>query len=290
MSVFSNRLSISLERPVDPATLHILELIDSLLRRAKIPYMLVGATARDLLLFHVFGQKVTRATFDLDFAILVDSWEQFATVKRLFLDIPGFTDKGREAQRLHYLTAEAAYETIVDIIPFGKLETKDRTIAWPPDADVIMNVVAFSDAFENAIVVDVDSNLSVPVTSLPGLAILKLFAWLDRHYDRDVQDIRKLIETYTDAGNVERLYEEENDELKRVGFDTVLAGAFLLGKDMQRIMDTKVRRKLLTLLSEKELAELIRQLARTMSVLDDRTESAEALLEALFRGMALAVL
>ena len=79
-------------------------------------------------------------------------------------------------------------------------------------------------------------------------------------------------------------------ELKRVGFDTVLAGAFLLGKDMQRIMDTKVRRKLLTLLSEKELAELVRQLARTMSVLDDRTESAEALLEALFRGMALAVL
>ena len=153
-----------------------------------------------------------------------------------------------------------------------------------------MNIVAFSNAFENAIVVDVQPNLSVPVTSLPGLAILKLFAWLDRHYDRDVQDIRKLIETYTDAGNVERLYEEENDELKRVGFDTVLAGAFLLGKDMQRIMDTKVRRKLLTLLSEKELAELIRQLARTMSVLDDRTESAEALLEALFRGMALAVL
>ena len=49
-----------------------------LLRDAKIRYMLVGATARDLLLYHVFGHPVTRATYDLDFAILVDSWEQFA--------------------------------------------------------------------------------------------------------------------------------------------------------------------------------------------------------------------
>ena len=83
MSVFSNQLFISPERPVDPFTLSILELIDRLLRDAKIRYMLVGATARDLLLYHVFGHAVTRATYDLDFAILVDSWEQFAIVKQL---------------------------------------------------------------------------------------------------------------------------------------------------------------------------------------------------------------
>ena len=123
MSVFSSQLFISPERPVDPLTLSILELIDRFLRDAKVRYMLVGATARDLLLYHVFGHAVTRATYDLDFAILVDSWEQFATVKQLFLDIPGFTDKGRNAQRLHYQPTGALFETIVDIIPFGKLET-----------------------------------------------------------------------------------------------------------------------------------------------------------------------
>ena len=144
MSVFSNQLFISPERPVDPYTLSILELIDQLLRDAKIRYMLVGATARDLLLYHVFGHAVTRATYDLDFAILVDSWEQFAIVKQLFLDIPGFTDKGRNAQRLYYQPTGASFETIIDIIPFGKLETAERTIAWPPDADVVMNVAAFA--------------------------------------------------------------------------------------------------------------------------------------------------
>ena len=60
MSVFSNQLFISPERPVDPFTLSILELIDRLLRDAKIRYMLVGATARDLLLYHVFGHAVSR--------------------------------------------------------------------------------------------------------------------------------------------------------------------------------------------------------------------------------------
>jgi predicted nucleotidyltransferase len=89
---------------------------------------------------------------------------------------------------------------------------------------------------------------------------------------------------YTDAGNVNRLYEAEADELERVGFD-IVAGAFLLGKDAQRITDENVRTRLSTSLSGKELPALVLQLARTMSVLDDRTESAEALLSGFFRGM-----
>jgi predicted nucleotidyltransferase len=287
MNVFSNRLSISPERPVDPVTLDILELIDKLLRNAKIPYMLVGATARDLLLYHVYGHAVTRATYDLDFAVLLDSWEQFAIVKQLFLDIPGFTDKGRNAQRLCYQPTGATFETIIDIIPFGTLETADRTIVWPPDADVVMNVAAFSDVFESSVSVRVRPDLFIPVASLPGLAVLKLFAWLDRHEERDVQDLRRLMETYTDAGNVDRLYDEEGDELERVSFDTGLAGSYLLGKDAQRITDESVRTRLSAALSRKELDALILQLARTMSVLDDRTESAGTLFNGFFRGMGL---
>ena len=74
MSVFSNQLFISPERRVDPLTLSILELLDRLLREAKIRYMLVGATARDLLLYHVFGHAVTRDTAECIYAsILADT-------------------------------------------------------------------------------------------------------------------------------------------------------------------------------------------------------------------------
>jgi predicted nucleotidyltransferase len=89
MNAFSNRLSVHPERPVDPVTRSVLNLIDQLLREAQTAYMLVGATARDLILHHVFGERVTRATYDLDFAILVDSWEQFAYVKQLLLGRAG---------------------------------------------------------------------------------------------------------------------------------------------------------------------------------------------------------
>lgn len=287
MNVFSKQLSISPERPVDPFTVSILELIDRLLRGAKTSYMLVGATARDLLLYHVFGHAVTRATYDLDFAILVDSWDRFAVVKQLFLDIPGFTDKGRRGQRLYYQAAGARFETIVDIIPFGKLETAERTIAWPPDADVVMNVAAFSDVLENSLRVQVHPDLIIPVASLPGLTVLKLFAWLDRHEDRDVLDLRKLMETYTDAGNLNRLYEEESEELASVGFDSTLAGSYLLGKDAQRITSENIRVQLSAALSGRELAALILRLARAMSTLDDRTQSAKVLVDGFLRGMGL---
>jgi hypothetical protein len=75
---------------------------------------------------------------------------------------------------------------------------------------------------------------------IPGLAVLKFFAWLDRHDKRDVQDLRRMMETYTDAGNVDRLYQEEVDELERVSFDTSLAGSYLLGKDTRDALPTRV--------------------------------------------------
>jgi predicted nucleotidyltransferase len=186
---------------------------------------------------------------------------------------------------LYYRTGSETFETIVDIIPFGHLETEAGMIAWPPDSEVVMNVVAFSDAYKSATTVELDAELTIPVTSLAGLMVLKLFAWLDRHENRDVQDIRKLLETYTDAGNVDRLYEEEEEQLKRDEFDTALSGAFLLGKDVRRITDEKVRHELGTLLTDDARSNLATQLARTISILEDRTEPAEALLSHFFEGL-----
>jgi hypothetical protein len=94
--------------------------------------------------------------------------------------------------------------------------------------------------------------LMKPVPSLAGLVVLKLFAWLDRRDGKDVQDIRRLLKTYTDAGNVDHLYEEEAKELELVGFDTVLAGAYLLGKEAQRATAPTIRNKLSTALIRQE--------------------------------------
>jgi hypothetical protein len=60
-----------------------------------------------------------------------------------------------------------------------------------------------------------------------------------------------------------------------------------LGKDALRITDEIVRSQLSAALSGKELDALILQVARTMNVLEDWTESAEALLHGFLRGMGL---
>jgi len=176
---------------------------------------------------------------------------------------------------------------VIDIIPFGGLESEDHTIAWPPDADVVMNVAAFPEVFASSVVIEIRSDFRIPTPSLAGLIILKLFAWLDRRDARDVSDIRRILETYTDAGNVDRLYEEETEELERVNFDTTLAGAYLLGKDARLVVTPETQESLSGALSGKVIADLIREVARSMSSLENRTDPATALLGGFFRGMGI---
>ncbi len=118
MSGSSVTLLVDRSRPVDPITRQILGIMDRTLRSAEIPYMLMGATARDLLLHHVHGLQVTRATYDLDFAILVDSWDHFNQTKRFLLRIPGFVDKQRVAERIYYTPPSTTFGTVIDVIPF----------------------------------------------------------------------------------------------------------------------------------------------------------------------------
>jgi predicted nucleotidyltransferase len=81
--------------------------------------MLVGATARDLLLRHVHGHAVTRFTYDVDFAILVDSWKQFEAVKQALLRVPGVSDRGRFQHRPHYRAGSSDPENVIDIYLSG---------------------------------------------------------------------------------------------------------------------------------------------------------------------------
>jgi hypothetical protein len=93
-------LSLKTDRPVDSLTIEILKTIDPVLRELACPYMLVGATARDLLLFHVYGNQPLRATVDVDFAIEVESWEKFSVVLHSILRSGLFKPFDRVPHRL----------------------------------------------------------------------------------------------------------------------------------------------------------------------------------------------
>ena len=56
-----------------------------------------------------------------------------------------------------------------------------------------------------------------------------------RTNNKDAADLHRLLTTYADAGNFDRLYDQESALLEAVEFDLELAGAELLGRDVARI-------------------------------------------------------
>lgn len=63
------------ESPLDAILLKVLQTVAQEAAAAGIDCMLVGATARDILLTHVFGIPARRATYDIDFAVAVANWD-----------------------------------------------------------------------------------------------------------------------------------------------------------------------------------------------------------------------
>jgi len=240
---------------IDPAVLEAIRKIDAIARKHETSYFLAGATAREIMLRHVFGRPPGRRTLDVDLGIAVCDWDHFTRLKAGLIDEAGFQPHARMVQRLIYPSKPSV---IVDLIPFGGVEGADRTIAWPPDEDIIMRVTGFSDGLASAVPVRLEGNLVIPVVSLPVLLVLKLFAWEDRkHEKKDAPDIYTLLKEYGDAGNEDRLYGEEVGLLEAEGYDFELAGARLLARDSVRMVsnDTKERARKI-LLSDAQMEQL----------------------------------
>jgi predicted nucleotidyltransferase len=196
--------------------------------------LLTGATARDVLLSHAHGIAIARATMDIDFAFAVDDWKTYERLQEALLAGGNFTRDSRIQHRLHFNEALK-----VDLLPFGGVERADRTIAWPPQGAIVFQVLGYREAMANAVTVRLPSNQQIAVVSLPALAVLKLMAWHDRHYDqprKDASDLWLVMRYYLEAGNYDRLYEEAAHLLNDPGFDLDRAGAWLLGYDARRVL------------------------------------------------------
>jgi predicted nucleotidyltransferase len=153
-----------------------------------------------------------------------------------------------------------------------------------------MNMAAFQEVFHGAITLELESNLIITIPSIAGLTILKLFAWINRRNERDMLDIRRLLETYAVSSNLDRIYEEELPVLGRLHYDTTRAGVHLLGKDPQQVVDQSVRDKLSAALSEDLIERLVTGIAGSFSRIEDRTDLAAPLLKELFNGLGIETL
>jgi predicted nucleotidyltransferase len=268
-----------LKRPIDGITLDIIRAIHDATTALGHRAMLVGATARIVLIEHVFGLRTGRATKDVDFAFAMDTWEQFDTLKQHLVDVHGFSADNRVLQKLYYRADGAAYGIPVDLVPFGALGGEREEIAWPPEMAVVMNVAGFADALKSAVEVEIAPGIRIAIASLPAIAVLKLFAWLDRRREtpKDAGDLTALLHLYFEI-DPERVYTIP-EVLESVGYDIELGGAWLLGNDARKLALATTTEKLTALLADAALTDdLVRDMARELRTQNDPEGHAAALL------------
>jgi predicted nucleotidyltransferase len=274
-------LSIPPERHLDPAMLEVLRHVDRVARDLAVDHFVVGAVARDILLSGVFGLSAGRATRDVDLAVAMKGWQEFAAMKARLVETGAFRSDERIMQRLYYVPSSAGRGYPLDLIPFGGVEQRGSAIAWPPDGAVVMNVAGYGETFASAVLVKVEPGFVLRVASLAGLAILKLVAWADRGAgdSRDAIDLATLLRQYGAAGNEDRLYGAEIGVLEAVNYDVDLAGARLLGIDAGRIAAPSTHAQILALLDDPAcLDRLVLHVAQGLRALQDALAEAGQLL------------
>ncbi|MGF6768977.1 putative nucleotidyltransferase [Paraburkholderia sp. GAS199] len=176
MSSTSINLKVSDERPVHPAITALLAHVRDAAHRLGVKFVVAGATARDLLLWHVHGIKADRATRDVDVAVCAVSWNAYGDLIADIEQTGLFRERVGAQQTLVFDDPRAGHRVALDLVPFGELEDPAGAVAWPPRGEIVMNVLGFREAIETSVGIELDLNLTVPVVSLPSLALLKILA------------------------------------------------------------------------------------------------------------------
>lgn len=210
----------------------VYQLIDKICGKYKIPFYLIGAQARDIHLLES-GIAPVRGTMDIDFAIMFPEIETYNLV-RDELTQHGF-EKDTEPYRMIFRNQDSV--TVIDILPFGKIEQKG-TIKFT-EREVEISVIGFKEVLDSVEEVKIE-NLSLRVSPLAGIFLLKLISWNDKpgHRLKDYQDIQFILQHYFTLHS-DRLYSDHTDFFEEItGRDfEIIAGARLLGRDMAPILN-----------------------------------------------------
>ncbi len=275
-------------KPVDLLTVEVANDIEKVSKALGLELLLVGAQAKVILLENIHGLNPGRATGDIDFAFVVESWDQYNQIKQNLIATGKFRELPKEKQRLLYKSSLIEHEFIVDIIPFGGVQDDKDRIAWPPEMDVVMSVSGYQEALESALLVELNAELTIKVVSLAGLAILKIFAWSERGTvteNKDALDLLTLLRSYNEAGNTDRIYEMPAPEvLESMSYNPELMGAWLLGYDVAAIADQSTIETIAELIDGKK-ENLIVQMAKSLPGNDGALDVVEALLSSFTQGI-----
>lgn len=241
--------------------------------------LIVGAFARDLHLVYAHSIPVVRQTEDIDLALAVHDWSAFEQLRARLVASGTFAESKVAHRQRHGAL-------LIDLVPFGAVETADRKISWPPQGEFVMDVFGFQEAQRVAIEVLLPGDVRAQVVTLPALALLKLVCWQDRYLrspKKDASDLQLIMASYLQAGNDHRLWDEFLTWTQDDDFDYEAAGARMLGHDVTMLLDAGGRERIADLLASQSNEEQSAPLPLEMNKVDP--ERARRMLAAMLRGL-----
>jgi predicted nucleotidyltransferase len=270
---------------VDEATYVLYAAVAEAAEYCDARWMITGAASRVLLLEKIYGLPRGRATEDVDFAVMVESWNHYEVISSRICRDPRFTRDAKQRQRFRY--SEGAY---LDLVPFGGVESAGHVIVWPPENDFSMSVLGFREAYADVVKVTLNSKLLVLVISPVGLMLLKLIAWRDRHITqprRDAADIAYVLRYFSTIETEKALFDYHFDALEAADYDIDLAGARVLGRRTRMLASAETHQQLRALL-DNELkvgtdSRLVHEIADSLPV--DGEERAYQLMDQFRKGL-----
>lgn len=260
---------------LDALDLQILSDLLHVLRTAGQPCFLIGAGARRLTMEDPWELSGARATLDWDFAVRVESWSAWDVLReRLTSGSSAAFRITNQAHRLRHTSGRP-----IDLVPFGAIESSPGRITWPDGTE--MSVHAFGECSARLQHVEITPGVVLDSASVPSLAVLKLFAYLDRRTrgeTKDIQDLDWLLRHYECAGNEDRVHAELLDVLIDGVIEAEHAGALLLGRDAASIHSQVTLESLHAVLREAldPYSRVVQDILRAGASTEDRRRLAEA--------------
>lgn len=240
----------------------LLEIINGLndhFKKFNIDFFIVGAKARDIIAKDAGLKESPRKTADVDFAILVDSWDTLEKLRESFrgdAQIKESTDKKNKVRYNFKLTP-------FDIVPFGKNIEKEGKISFPPFYETLLTVVGYPEAMSTAKKIKIGAH-EIKVTTAEMLVGLKLVSWDEnKTRDRDAKDINYILSNYTEIDvDVELdIYDNFSSLVDEYGGDMSLASISLMGIRLNKFADQEHKNLMINILSDEVKRD---RLARNM--------------------------
>jgi len=213
---------------LEPEAIEALKALQRVLKKEGIESILMGALVPHLLI-DLDEDLGSRPTLDVDSSVKTRSWREYDRLVNE-LEKAGFK-RSKEEHRVIY-----GNHVRIDILPYHpQLVSKDRLI-WPKSGNEMITI-GLKEAFATATSMEISPGLIVSVTSIPAFILLKIAAYTDRRYPRDLVDITYCLEHYEEAPLSDRRYELVGKFLQGLTLKYEEAGAYLLGRDLSQIAE-----------------------------------------------------